>query len=272
MIYHIAPPPPLAGLVDMLWVYEGYAPPHPRERLLPDGAVELVINLDEAPMRVYEGAQDAEGALFRDALVCGPHSRCFVIDTARPTTVAGVHFRPGGAPALLRAPADALHNAHLPLVDLWGDGAAALSERLRDAASPRQRLDLLARVLLERLPRFPEQRPAIAQAIQAFERQPQAGAVAQVSAAVGLSERQLARLFREAVGLTPKQFCRVRRFQQLLRRIERGRAVAWAETAIDCGYYDQSHLIRDFQLFAGLNPSSYLLGRGDHPNHLPLST
>lgn len=153
-------------------MYEGYATAPVRAGLLPDGAIELVINLDDAPMRVYADMQDSTGALFADALVCGPHSHSFVIDTARPTTVVGVHFKPGGAPALLRTPVDALHNTHLLLADLCGPSATILYERLRAAATPHQRLHLLAQALLERLPRFPQQHPIVAQAIQAFERQP----------------------------------------------------------------------------------------------------
>jgi AraC-like DNA-binding protein len=64
-------------------------------------------------------------------------------------------------------------------------------------------------------------------------------------------------LFREHVGLTPKLFCRVRRFRAALDRIENGIPVRWAELAADCGYFDQAHLIRDFRAFAGITPLKY---------------
>jgi AraC-like DNA-binding protein len=72
------------------------------------------------------------------------------------------------------------------------------------------------------------------------------------------------------VGLTPKLFCRVRRFQRVLRRIGTGRPVEWAAVAVDCGYFDQAHFIRDFHAFSGINPSAYLAGRTEHLNHVPL--
>jgi AraC-like DNA-binding protein len=77
-------------------------------------------------------------------------------------------------------------------------------------------------------------------------------------------------MFREHVGLTPKLFCRIRRFQDALNRTAGGKRVVWAQLAADCGYFDQAHFVRDFQAFSGINPTAYLLARGEWVNHLPL--
>jgi AraC-like DNA-binding protein len=61
-------------------------------------------------------------------------------------------------------------------------------------------------------------------------------------------------VFHEEVGLAPKQFARVRRFQWALRWLRKGPRVNWAWLAVECGYYDQAHLIKDFQTFAGVCP------------------
>jgi methylphosphotriester-DNA--protein-cysteine methyltransferase len=68
-------------------------------------------------------------------------------------------------------------------------------------------------------------------------------------------------VFHEEVGLTPKQFARVRRFGWALRRLRKGSRVNWARLAVECGYYDQAHLIKDFQTFACVCPSAYLRTR-----------
>src|SRR6266446_8689106 len=92
------PGPPLAGFVDLLWLYEGYTVPHATERLLPMGTMELVFGL----------AMD--GVVF-----VGAHSQYFTLETARETSVIGVHFKPGGAFPFLGMPADELHNQHVAL-------------------------------------------------------------------------------------------------------------------------------------------------------------
>jgi transcriptional regulator GlxA family with amidase domain len=73
----------------------------------------------------------------------------------------------------------------------------------------------------------------------------------------GFSARQLRRLFLEQVGLSPKHFCRVIRFQRSLSRLPgRGRA-DWAQVAVDCGYYDQAHFINEFRQFSGYTPGEF---------------
>jgi AraC-like DNA-binding protein len=78
-----------------------------------------------------------------------------------------------------------------------------------------------------------------------------------IQLASGLSHTRFIQLFHEHVGLTPKLFCRVRRFRSLLDRIEKSMPVNWAELATDAGYFDQAHLIRDFRVFAGITPLEY---------------
>ena len=75
---------------------------------------------------------------------------------------------------------------------------------------------------------------------------------------IGWSRKRLIAKFRDRLGLTPKSVGRVLRFQQAIRAIESTRVNRWAELAVDCGYYDQSHLIRDFQEFAGCTPNGFL--------------
>lgn len=87
-----------------------------------------------------------------------------------------------------------------------------------------------------------------------------------VTGQIALSQKRFIQVFHEEVGMTPKLFCRVRRF----RRIHRAGRVDWAQTALDCGYYDQAHFINDFRAFSGLSPTAYLDQRSDQPNHVPL--
>src|SRR5262249_61410279 len=87
----------------------------------------------------------------------------------------------------------------------------------------------------------------------------------QVADQLALSHARFIELFREEVGLRPKQFCRVRRFVSVLQRIRNEERPNWAQLALACGYYDQAHFCHDFQQFAGVSPSVYLRDR--HPSH-----
>jgi AraC-like DNA-binding protein len=145
-----------------------------------------------------------------------------------------------------------------------------LRERLLEAKSAAAKFRILEQTLLSRAKAPLLRHPAVDFAIKEFVRVPHARTIADVTAQSALSPRRFIRIFADQVGLTPKLFCRVRRFQEVLRTIQSRQEVDWADVAVACGYYDQPHFIADFKAFSGLNPTAYLRIRGEHLNHVPL--
>ncbi|MGN6184507.1 MAG: AraC family transcriptional regulator [Thermoanaerobaculia bacterium] len=247
---HRVPSPPLDAFVELLWGYDGYVVPHAQERLLPTGTIELVIPLGDP-----------------HPVLAGPHSRSFVIDTAEQFSIIGVHFRPGGAFAFLPMPVGELHNLEVRLEDVWGKCA---TKRLRDdllaATTFDARFAILESALLRHAQTF-ERNRAVAYAIEALTRD---ASVTRAMEPIGFSQRHFIDLFRDETGYTPKVFARVQRFQRLLGGVHTATNVDWSDAALACGYFDQSHCIRDFRAFSGLTPSEYFARRSEHLNHVPL--
>jgi AraC-like DNA-binding protein len=263
------PLPPLSGFVDLMWLCEDYAASHEKERLLPDGTVELVINLREDRIKVYDSHQPERFHTIPGCVVSGPRSEFFVIDTEGASATVGVHFRPGGAFPFLGMPPSELNNQSVALEHLWGAASSRLRERLLEAGTVAAKFQALESTLLEQLAKPLQRHPAMAFALKqfcGFEQPP----VSRVVEQVGFSQRRFIQLFSDEVGLTPKLFCRVNRFQRVVRRLAAVREVDWADVALDCGYYDQAHFIHDFQAFSGITPSAYLQNRTEHLNHVPL--
>ena len=100
---------------------------------------------------------------------------------------------------------------------------------------------------------------------------PRRRGIADVTDAVGMSQRRFLERFRSEVGMAPKLFARVQRFQAVIETVHTLSEVSWAEVAADCGYFDQAHFIHDFRAFSGFTPSAYLAAKGEHRNHVPLS-
>jgi AraC-like DNA-binding protein len=167
-----------------------------------------------------------------------------------------------------------LHNEVISLDMLWGSLALNLREQLLEASTPGDRFSILEQFLLACLAqsRTCHPHPAVIFALQEFQHAPCLPTISSVTEQIGLSQSRFIQVFREAVGLTPKQFCRVLRFQEVLRSLERNVPRSMAELAMDCGYYDQAHFNHDFQAFAGLTPGMYLSLRGEHRNHIALTT
>jgi AraC-like DNA-binding protein len=103
----------------------------------------------------------------------------------------------------------------------------------------------------------------------ALERFQETSNIREVVAESGYSHRRFIGLFREAAGLTPKLYCRVRRFARALRFIRCDRRPDWADLALDCGYSDQAHFVRDFVEFSGMTPGEYRRVSPEMPHHCP---
>ena len=272
------PAPPLLDFVEDFWLYDGYAPPHANERILPSGTLELVINLRDDELRIYDAVRPGRCRRFSGAVVSGPYSGFFVTDTAEEASIMGIHFRPGGAFPFLGLPAGELSDTHVELETLWGRSAVELRERLCTAATAADRFRLLEEALLTHMFRPLEHHYAVPAALDAFGQPDATPTVREIACRIGLSQRRFIQVFTAETGLTPKLFRRVRRFHRALALARAGAAPDWARLAADCGYFDQSHLIRDFQAFSGFSPAHYLnhlnrlRERGLHSkrHHLPL--
>ena len=145
-----------------------------------------------------------------------------------------------------------LSDRHTALEDLWGADATSMRDQLGDARSCEGRLDALERLLAQRLPVVRGLHPAVAHAL---ERLGSPTAVHEIVKQSGYSHRRFITLFSRAVGLTPKMYARLTRFQRALRRSAApGSRESWIDVANAAGYSDQSHFNREFLEFTGVTP------------------
>lgn len=263
------PRPPLDPFVETLWLWEGYTQPHARERILPDGSMQIIVNLAEDRIPLYDRFRGELRGTTRGVLLCGPRSEYSVIDTASEISVFGFHFKPGGMLPFLRMPLDELHDQEVGLDCVWGRIAHELRERVLRAQTAAAMFEAAENYLLGRAVRGFERHPAVAFALRQMSA-PAHPSITRITEQTGFSQRRFTELFRREVGMTPKVFSRVRRFQTAVNAIGgSGKDIDWADVAAGCGYYDQAHFIHDFRSFSGLTPSVYLERRTEHLNHVP---
>jgi AraC-like DNA-binding protein len=263
------PPAALAPFVEAIWHFSGSFA-HARERVLPTGSFQLLVNLHEDELRSYHGDGLGELRATAGAALGGAFDAHFAIDTAEQRNIAGVAFRPGGTWPFFREPASETGGQHLALELLWGGAGARVRERLCDAhvrGGPEAVITALGAILLERAVRPLDRVPLVRFAVDALADRP----VSAVTASIGLSPRRFIARFHHLVGLTPKRWVRVRRFQQVVRAVADGRPVRWAALAAACGYFDQSHLIHDFRAFSGVCPTAYRPRTPGDGNHIVLA-
>ncbi len=268
MIFRVREPAAsLRPFIETFWYHEGFATPHSMERLLPDGAIELIIDLTETPKWWTKGENRSQ-RFVQQSWISGQHRRYIVIESAKNSCMIGAHFRPGGANPFLDLPLSELNDSVVEMELIWHGAIHELRERLLASPSVDERFRLLEQALLCRAAGRLEPDRSLVYALGRLTNAP--ATIRGLADEIGVTQKRLVRTFQERVGLKPKTLARIFRFQSVIRKLDLDSRVSWAFIAQDAGYFDQSHFIRDFQSLSGLNPSRYLVDKGEYLNFLPI--
>jgi AraC-like DNA-binding protein len=227
---------------------------------LPDGRVSLLLRITEGSL-----APEESGARRGDVSVVGTRTRPIYKTVQDVPLVIVVRLRPGGAPAVLGLPANELTDCIVRLEDLWGAEGLALRDQLLSAAGHEAMLRLLEGAIEARASREAERPPArlARQALGLITKSRTPICVNDLAATIGVSSRHLRRAFTESVGIGPKEFARIVRFQRAAGA--NLSQTSWTRVAMDAGYYDQAHMIRDFREFTGTTPDAFVKRPSRYP-------
>ena len=266
------PHPALCPFVKSFWYARDPHATHRHERVLPTGRAQIVISL----ARDYlTDANHPTNPLEHTppAILLGNYSRHQQIDAIDFTELIGVVFHPGGTVPFFSGNARLFTNCETSLEDLWGRASLNLRNELRELPTPEEKFALLEFVLITRLSlnKFRRRDPIIDYALTYLHASPGTTTIAELTRTTGLSPRRLSGRFNELVGISPKLYCRIQRFQQAVQQMHQGTDIDWAELALNCGYYDQSHFANDFRAFSGLSATAYSATSRIWANHIPLT-
>jgi methylphosphotriester-DNA--protein-cysteine methyltransferase len=255
--------PPHAALrpfIRTYWSLCGCARDALPQPVLPDGTTELVVHR-ERPFLRFTAAGSSERQA--STLFVGPMRSPVVLLPDTSAEVAAVRFRPNGAFALLGVPQHLLQDAITDVAALEFPWLRQTVRAAQEAASVEAAIARLEAGLLERVERTRVRTDARVDAvIAAIDGTSGACRIDAVAGVADSGRRHLERLFREQVGLTPKAYARVVRFTAVAARVMEDPSSRLADVSYDAGYFDQSHMIRDFVSFAGRTPEQFrgLLG------------
>lgn len=251
-----APAPALAGLITGYADYSERTAGFTTRRELPHPGGVLIFNLG-APIRITGG----DGAVLHlqsgEAFIAGPHLRPALSHSGGSQAGIQVFLPLTTLHRLLRTPMHQLADQAAPLDAFIGSPARALGERLLNAPTATSRMDCLDLALTQLLEAAPDISPQTLHAVELLQNCP-GREITTIARHIGWSRKHLASRLHEAVGIGPRSFQRLHRFQSLLALLEQpGAAPDWAGLAQQAGYYDQSHMIREFRGFSGITPATY---------------
>ena len=263
---------PLAGLVEIFFHLKGYEPTHRFERLVPDGRIAIVIELDDAVRWVVDNTTHAPRQRCVGAWVSGVHCELVTIGPLPPSTeLCTVQFRPGTALPIVQRPLSELNDRVVDAESILGPEITDLRGALIAARRAETKLDLIQAWLETRFDPTLTPHGAVTDVVARMTNDPMTATLADATRATTVSRKHLVDLFKRHVGPTPKGLHRILRFAGVLAQVQTQQPVNWAAISAAGGYADQSHLIKDFSRFSGWKPSEFLSAAHDRQNFFPVS-
>ncbi len=247
-------PESLRGLVQGVWHFEGTLTRR-RERHFPRGILELIVHLGPAYRQVDRGGSTRS---FSTTCFTGIQLQPDVVEAPDGhSAVLGIRLTPAGAAALLSGPLHELTGHTVDLADLLPEVKDELLGPLLEARTVEDRIRQAAVWAASRIRAAERPDPAIVWAAREIERASGRLSIKQLRERSGSSRTRFTQAFKETVGVPPKTFARLVRFQAALERLN-GQETPLVEIALRAGYYDQPHFNADFKELSGFTPTEYL--------------
>lgn len=259
---------PLGEFVERFVHYKGYNPAHSIDRFLPDGDTHLVIDLLDYPKFIYDNETLTEKQACRDAWFSGFRTQPITIPSGRDSEMFIIYFRKGRAYPFTGSPLSTFADLVVDASQALPPVISEMRSRLQETTGSVSKFALAEQFLLQHFRSRFCVNPFVDHAVSAIARDPAATSIERIASQVGYSRKHLATLFGDHVGVSPKEYMQVMRFQQVISSLQKQKQVRWTTVAHECGYYDQAHFINDFRKFSGFTPTQYIARNSDFTNYV----
>lgn len=262
---------PLRTFIRSIIYYKDYTADCNYEMLLPDGSCQLIISLDENDRYVEDVASPYKTRQsFKNYWVTGIQTRPVVYAAEKNATTLCIQFENGGLSAFFDIPAHEFKDQMVDASLFMSCELQHLREKLLKGENHQRMMSITTAFLEQRLVREVENSDFLSFVIKKMCEENQS--LLQVVRQTGYSQKHLIHKFKTLVGITPKKYQKLFRFNKALRFMQQADAVNYSDIVFSCNYYDQAHFVNDFHTMTARNPSQYLRIEKDYPHVLPLNT
>ena len=227
------------------------------------------FNISGEVVVVYNETLEEKQACKR-AWASGIRTEYISIPSGQDSSMLVIYFKKGMAYPFFPLPMNQISDSVVDTNILWGQEFEELREQL--LAEPRldQRFQIAEEFLVNRFVRNAELNECVSYAVRQIVSKPDQTVLGSLYDEIGYSQKHFTDMFKKHVGVTPKSYLRVMRFQRAIGELESGNEINFSEVAFDAGFYDQAHFINDFRRFSGFTPKQYLERKNGTINYVPV--
>lgn len=261
----------LSEFIENIVFYDGYSAQHLVDKLLPDGSINLLMDMSNKPSKLFFDLELKKSTDFTGSFISGQH-KGFMLIEANHSSMLVTRFKPGGAYPFFNFPISELNDSVKQLEPICGDKIEQARKAIIAEKEISKKFELVEEFYLKQLRKDHKRDESFEKVLSHLYSNPQDSSIKELAELMQVSQKHLISLFDKRVGLKPKYLARIFRFQKAIQKLEHQEKIDWIDLAHECGYYDQSHFIRDFLEFSGINPSDYPNLKGEYMNYIPLET
>ncbi len=261
---------PLSKFVEVLIYFERAEHSHTVDRFLPNGDTEILIDFHDAPQFIYDNTSLKEIQACNHVWASGLRTEPITIPSGNGATMMVISFRKGMAAPFFPFPMEEIRDSVVDADLIWGSEFADLRERLIEEKNIETRFRLVEGFMLRKFGSKLDINPCVEFAVNEMTLNPDRLSIGRMNEKIGYSQKHFTEMFRRNIGVTPKSYLKIMRFQKAIRTIDAADNVEWDMIAQDCGFYDQAHFINDFKHFSGFTPEEYSKIHTNYQNYIPV--
>lgn len=261
---------PLGQFVEVIIYYEGVQHTHKVDRFLPNGDTEILIDFHDAPQYIYDNESLKEIQACNHVWASGFRTEPITIPSGTDAAMMVIAFKKGMAAPFFPFPMGEIADSVVDADLVWGTDFGLLREQLLATKDIDERFRIVEDFLIREFQSQISINPCVAFAVGEMTNSPDQISIARMNAKIGYSQKHFTEMFRRQVGVTPKSYLKIMRFQKAVRTIDAADNIDWGQISLECGFYDQSHFINDFKHFAGFTPEQYAKIHTNYQNYIPV--
>ncbi len=262
---------PLSTYLESIFYFKDFMPDHSIERVVPTGHLFLIFELDGVERNTFDNKTLTTNGKFNNAWISGMHKNFLSISAHENSEMLVVQFKSYGSHPFLNMAIDKLNNKVVDAERIFGNEIIELRNQLLKNQDHKKKFAAIEDWLLSKYDKSKIPGPELVQIINDLNTKPVSNHQ-EVIGEYSKTQKHLIQQFKKYVGLTPKVFHRILRFNNTLNQIRNKEKLEWAKVAYDTGYSDQAHFIKEFKEFSGFNPEEFISfnHHKNEPNFFPL--